>query len=102
MNTKRRTTAVATLLVALAAASSAQAATSLLHTTAAGTAAKLRTCHARVLDHSASVRSWTVRATDTGLVRAELSGGRSGSDWDLAVFGAGERFVAGAAGPDQQ
>ncbi len=96
----RRLVSALAVLAFCATAPTALAETSLLDTSAGGTRAKLRKCHDAVLPEGPGVRSWQVEAADTGLLRAVTSGPASGSDWDIAVFGAGGRFVAAAASPD--
>jgi hypothetical protein len=83
--------------VLFAAAPAAASASTVLDVDAAGSNPKLRTCHATPLAPAKNVRTWRTQATDTGLVVVETGGG---ADWDIAVFGAGDRFVAAAAGPD--
>jgi hypothetical protein len=94
---RRRRLAPVCLLAALGAFAPAAHASTLVAATVAGSAAKLRTCHAGLLPGSASVKSVKTTATDTGILLARIDGDQG--DWDLAVFGAGGRFVAAAAGP---
>ena len=55
-----------------------------------------RACHAKNVSGAAGTQSVSTTATDSGLVRARLSGR---GDWDLGVFDANSgRFVAGSAG----
>ena len=55
-----------------------------------------RSCHAGYVDGAAGTQTVTTTASDTGLVRARLSGQ---GDWDLGVFDASSgRTVAGSAG----
>ena len=55
-----------------------------------------RVCHAKNVSGAAGTQSVRTTATESGLVRASLSGG---GDWDLGVFDANSgRFVAGSAG----
>jgi murein tripeptide amidase MpaA len=99
MSRIRRLAPVVAVLV-LAAMAPAASAASLVNATVSGASAHLRACHAALLPAGPNVRTFTATARETGLLLARLDGRKS--DWDVAVLGAGGRFVAAAAGPGSQ
>ena len=89
------------LLAALGLAPAASTDT-LLNSRVAGSSPFLRTCHAKPLADGAAVKRFTSTARETGLLMVRLDAQGRRGDWDVAVFGAGGRFVAAAAGPTSQ
>ena len=85
------------VVAAMALSPAGASAAPLMSVTASGSSAWLRTCHASLLEPSRSVRTWHVTAAESGLLVAKMRG--RASDWDVAVLGAGGRYVAAAAGP---
>ena len=77
----------------------AASADTLLKSPASGSSPFLRACHAAPLAEGAAVKRFTSTARETGLLLARLDAKSRRGDWDVAVFGAGGRFVAAAAGP---
>ena len=88
--------AVFATLVALFAFPGAAPAAGLLSTTLTEAESVKRTCHASLVAGNAGVAKRSVVAPATGLIQARLSGPRRG-DWDLGVFDADGRAVAGSA-----
>ncbi len=90
----RRSVWLAAAGLALLAAP-ASGSTVLSATLSAPTAVK-RTCHAQLLSGGAGYVQRRVTAPATGVIRARLTGA-PGGDWDLGVFDARGRTVAGSA-----
>ena len=84
--------AVAGLALLAAPASGAE----LLSTGVSTPAAAKRTCHAKLLTGGAGYVQRQVTAPATGVISARLNGA-AGGDWDLGVFDAKGRTVAGSA-----